>query len=301
MNYTFSLAFFNVFLNKNQGCNNKMPPMQYVILGPTDQYTKAKTGPTALAKAPKERNIRNVKLINKPKIKRGGDSAIPTHMNDGAMIAVLAVRAGGILRTHPPCKIAMVIPIPKNIQPCCIETVPKVHGTTPSNSLNLNKSITLIDSLKVNVTKIILIIVNATATIDKLTLPLLRPPIIRDQTNKENVVAFDQIINDGKSGNIMVNANKSNSNDINTTYPVPFCELFVAIWMLEYKIKKAKNIDFVPDTCYITIITPTHHATVYIVCCYKKKNATVNNNYEKITNISQNNRLHFLRKTKIIQ
>jgi len=40
VNYTFSLAFFNVFLNKNQGCNNKMPPMQYVILGPTDQYTK---------------------------------------------------------------------------------------------------------------------------------------------------------------------------------------------------------------------------------------------------------------------
>lgn len=33
----------------------------------------------------------------------------------------------------------------------------------------------------------------------------------------------------------------------------------------------------------------------------REKNATVNNNYEKITNISQNNRLHFLRKTKITQ
>lgn len=35
---------------------------------------------------------------------------------------------------------------------------------------------------------------SVTIAIDKLTLPLLRPPIIRDQTNKENVVAFDQIM-----------------------------------------------------------------------------------------------------------
>lgn len=41
-------------------------------------------------------------------------------------VAVLAVRAGGILLTQPPCKIAMVIPIPKNIQPCCIEVYPNL-------------------------------------------------------------------------------------------------------------------------------------------------------------------------------
>lgn len=35
---------------------------------------------------------------------------------------------------------------------------------------------------------------SVTIAIDKLTLPLLRPPIIRDQTNKENVVAFDHIM-----------------------------------------------------------------------------------------------------------
>jgi len=35
---------------------------------------------------------------------------------------------------------------------------------------------------------------SVTIAIDKLTLPLLRPPITRDQTNKENVVAFAQIM-----------------------------------------------------------------------------------------------------------
>lgn len=37
-----------------------------------------------------------------------------------------------------------------------------------------------------------------TIAIDKLTLPLLRPPIIRDQTNNEKVVAFDQIMYEDK-------------------------------------------------------------------------------------------------------
>lgn len=41
-------------------------------------------------------------------------------------VAVLAVRDGGILRTHPPCNKAMVIPIPKNIQPCCIDVYPNL-------------------------------------------------------------------------------------------------------------------------------------------------------------------------------
>lgn len=33
---------------------------------------------------------------------------------------------GGICRTQPPCKIAMVSPIPRNIQPCCILVNPNV-------------------------------------------------------------------------------------------------------------------------------------------------------------------------------
>lgn len=34
---------------------------------------------------------------------------------------------------------------------------------------------------------------SVTMAMDKLTLPLLRPPITRAQTNNENEVAFDQI------------------------------------------------------------------------------------------------------------
>lgn len=39
---------------------------------------------------------------------------------------------------------------------------------------------------------------SVTIAIDKLTLPLLKPPMTRDQTNNENVVAFDQIIYEDK-------------------------------------------------------------------------------------------------------
>lgn len=42
VNYIFSLVSFNVLLNKNHGCNNNIPPMVYVIFGPTDQYTGKK-------------------------------------------------------------------------------------------------------------------------------------------------------------------------------------------------------------------------------------------------------------------
>lgn len=43
IHYTFSFISFNVFLNKNHGCNNRRPPIQYVIFGPIDQYTEKQT------------------------------------------------------------------------------------------------------------------------------------------------------------------------------------------------------------------------------------------------------------------
>lgn len=38
--HIFSLVSFKVVFNRNHGCNNRMPPMEYVIFGPIDQYTE---------------------------------------------------------------------------------------------------------------------------------------------------------------------------------------------------------------------------------------------------------------------